>query len=220
MNRKDWILGAVSVLVVTAVYILVGYLLRSQFLKAVATEVWANQPKVAAALSADEIAAEVLAKLPESASADEIAAEVAALMPASPEGQFTVNVDCCCPTATPPISATATITAPTATAPTATPTPVPCKDIYFKPGDEKSVPKGYIVAGDVDVWADGAWKPLYDNLEKTGLIVVTTAETKIRALWGADASNCHKLDNVKAGMITAGCSKGCDSVVIVNWPPN
>ena len=204
----------------------------------VAAEVWARQPKVAAPPSADEIAERVIAKLPEvpKISADEIAANVVALMPESASAEqvaallvstpitevVRVELPECiriCPTEaiTPTVTPTTTVSATLAVTPTTPFTPT-CKDIYFDGGDINVVPAGFVIAGDVDVWADNAWKALYDSLEKTGLITVLTKETKVRALWGADASDCHKVANIKEGMLASGCSGGCSEVTVVNWP--
>jgi len=166
--------------------------------------------------TADEIAAMVVGKLPECVTIE----QVAALASTPITGTVRVELTECiriCPTEA--ITPTTTLTTTSTISPTTTlTTTLDCSDIYFAPGETKTIQKGFVIAGDVDVWDKDAWKPLYDSLEKTGLITVLTKETKVRALWGADASSCHKVDNVKAGMIAAGCSEGCDSVVVINWP--
>lgn len=224
MKGKNWIVWIVAgLLVLLLVAVSVGSALFSinaikQIPEAVATEALAQQPKVAKPPSADEIAAKIVARLPEyeCASAEQVAA-LKKLVNTTITGVVRVEFPEClsiCPEAE---AITTTLKTTLTTTPTISPT-VSCLDIYFSPGETKTIQEGFVIAGDIDVWTGNAWKALYDSLEKTGLITVLTKETKVRALWGADASSCHKLDNVKAGMIAAGCSEGCNSVVVVNWP--
>lgn len=184
------------------------------------------EPRQLDELDEDEIVAKLIANLPECASADSVGALLEERLASTPiTGVVQVEFPEClsiCPEAegiTPTVTPTTTVSATLAVTPTTILTPT-CKDIYFDGGDINVVPAGFVIAGDVDVWYQNqnGWEALYDNQEKTGLIVILAAETKVRALWGADASNCHTADNVKAGMLAAGCTGGCDEVIIKHWP--
>ena len=95
-------------------------------------------------------------------------------------------------------------------------------EFSFDGGEIREVPAGYLISGDVEVEdEDGNWLALYDGKpDGSGLIVVVHGNARIKAPWGAWASQNTKLDDLKAEMLTNGCGRedGCETVIVIHWP--
>jgi hypothetical protein len=180
--------------------------LQEQLEVGVAAEVWANEPEHANGADADVIAEAVVAQLPDYLTAEDLEALIAGL---SVECTIPDSIECCreCDEVEARVPVSTTVT-------------VDCEDIYLDNNEEKLIPAGHVIHGDVKVkLTDGTYKPLFDDIEKTGHIVVINVDTWVQAPWGADAS-CTPLDDVIVAMISDGCggTGGCNRAQVWYWP--
>jgi len=112
---------------------------------------------------------------------------------------------------------------PAASAESITPPPPPAEPattvVQLAAGEVKLVSAGSTVAGDIEVASEqaGPWTKLYDNDGTTGLVVVLTADSWVKAPWEATVSNVDP-QKVAAGMKASGCGSSCASVAVVTWP--